>query len=260
MESLRTAATGMMAQQLNMDVISNNLANLNTTAYKRGRAEFQDLVYQQRRVAGESSSDGVPFPVGMEVGLGTRPVAVMKMYAAGELQHTENPLDLAIEGPGFFEVQTADGRQAYTRDGSFKLDAQGRLVTSEGFAVTPQLTIPQNASTITVGQDGTVSVTTKGGGTQNVGRIQIVNFANPSGLESTGHNLLTPTDASGVATPGTAGQDGLGAISQGYLEMSNVHVVEEMVKMIAAQRSYEVSGKAIQMSDEMLAMIAQMHR
>lgn len=260
MESMRTAATGMLAQQLNMDVISNNLANLNTTGYKRSRAEFQDLVYQQRRAAGSATADGVPSAVGMDVGVGTQPTAVSKMFAAGELQHTDNPLDVAIEGQGFFEVRLPDGRMGYTRDGSFKLDPQGKLVTSEGYPLGAEITVPPNSSTVTIGRDGTVSVAVKGGATQNVGQLQLANFVNPAGLEPTGQNMYVATQASGQPQPGAPGVDGLGTLSQGYLEMSNVKVVEEMVKMIMAQRAYEMNGKAVQMSDEMLGMVGTMHR
>ena len=260
MESMRTAATGMAAQQTTMNVISNNLANVNTAGFKRGRVEFQDLVYRQRRVAGESTAEGVASPVGFEMGLGTRAAATHKIFLAGELQHTENPMDVAIDGAGFFEVRLPDGRAAYTRDGSFKVDPQGRLVTSEGHPLSPDITVPANVSNVTIGQDGTVSATVKNSGTRSLGQIQLVSFINPAGLESTGHNLLVVTEASGHAAPGTPGSEGLGTLSQGYLEASNVSVVEEMVKMIMAQRAYEVNGKAIQMSDEMLAMIAQMHR
>jgi flagellar basal-body rod protein FlgG len=260
MDSMHTAATGMMAQQLNMDVISNNLANLNTTGYKRSRAEFQDLVYQQRRAAGDATAEGVPSAVGLEVGVGTQPTAVMKMFSAGELQHTDNPMDVAIEGQGFFEVLLPDGRLGYTRDGSFKLDPSGRIVTSQGFPLSAELTVPPNSSNVTIGQDGTVSVSVKGSGTRTVGQIQLTGFVNPAGLEAAGHNLLIPTQASGEAQSGAPGVDGLGTLSQGYLEMSNVKVVEEMVKMIMAQRAYEMNGKAVQMSDEMLGMVGNMHR
>jgi len=260
MEAMRAAATGMMAQQLSMDVMANNLANVNTTGYKRSRAEFQDLVYRQRRVAGETSADGTQYPVGLEVGVGVRPTAVAKMFAEGEVQQTENPLDLAIDGQGFFEIRLPDGSLAYTRDGSFKLDNQGRMVTSEGFPLNAEINIPQNASNVTIGRDGSVSATVQGGGTQSLGQIPLVNFVNPGGLESDGYNLLAPTEASGQAVQGVAGADGLGTLSQGYLELSNVRVVEEMVKMIMAQRAYEVNGKAIQMSDEMLGQLDQMHR
>lgn len=260
MESMRTAATGMQAQQLNMDVISNNLANMNTTGYKSSRAEFQDLVYQERRTAGEATTDGISSAAGIDVGVGTRATTVAKMFSAGQLQNTGNPLDVAIDGQGFFEVRLTDGQTAFTRDGGFKLDPSGRLVTSEGYPLTNEISIPTNASNVTIGTDGTVSVSAKAGTTQRVGQIQLVNFVNPAGLEPTGQNMYLATQASGEPMQGAPGQEGLGTISQGYLELSNVQVVDEMVKMIMAQRAYEMNGKAIQMSDEMLSTVGQMHR
>ncbi len=251
--SLYTAATGMEAQQLNIDVIANNLANVTTTGFKRSRVDFQDLLYQTIRTAGAAQAQGVQIPTGVQVGLGTRVASVQKLFTQGDFQMTGNKLDLLIEGNGFFQVMLPSGNLAYTRDGSFKIDGQGRLVTSDGYPVQPEITIPAGAKEISIGEDGTVSATLAGQtAPQELGQIQLVGFTNPAGLESIGRNLFVQTEASGEPVPGTPGQDGLGTLAQGYIEMSNVKVVEEMVNMIIAQRAYEVNSKSIQAADEML--------
>jgi len=251
--SLHTAATGMEAQQLNMDVIANNLANVNTTGFKRSRADFQDLLYQTLRATGATQAQGVKIPTGIQVGLGVRPAASQKIFTQGDFQQTGNTWDLLIEGAGFFQVTLPSGELAYTRDGSFKIDGTGRAVTSDGYPVDPAITIPSGTKKVEIGEDGTVSVTLAGQmAPQEVGTIQLANFINPAGLESLGRNLYSKTDSSGEAIPGIPGQDGLGTVAQGFIEMSNVKVVEEMVNMILAQRAYEVNSKTIQTADEML--------
>lgn len=254
--ALWTAASGMQAQQVNVDVIANNLANVNTTGFKRTRADFQDLLYQSLRSAGAASSVGGEFPTGFEVGQGARVVGTAKVFSQGDFRETGNPLDLVIEGDGFFQITLPNGATAYTRSGSFKIDSQGRMCTSEGWLLAPEVTIPPNAVEVTVGSDGTVSILNGDtGAVEDLGNpIELARFSNPAGLKSTGHSAYLATPASGEAMTGSAGSLGLGAISQGFLEMSNVSVVEEMVNLIAGQRAYEVSSKAIQASDEMLQM------
>lgn len=253
MRSLWTAGSGMIAQQFNIDTIANNLANVNTVGFKRSRVDFQDLLYQTVRFAGSPVTAGTQIPTGLQVGHGVRPVSTQKIFTTGTFKQTDNPLDLMIEGDGFFQVLMPDGQLAYTRDGAFKIDGQGRLVTSDGFVVQPEITIPSDAVSVNVGTDGTVSVLTSGNNQpQNLGQLQLARFINPAGLRSMGRNLFAATAASGAPMTGAAGLDGLGSIAQGYLEMSNVQVVEEMVNMILAQRAYEVNSKAIQASDEML--------
>jgi len=259
--SLHTAATGMEAQQLNMDIIAHNLANVNTTAFKRSRVDFQDLLYQTIRVAGATQAQGLKIPTGLQVGLGVRSAATQKVFTQGDFQQTGNTWDLLIEGPGFFQVTLPSGDLAYTRDGSFKIDATGRVVTSDGYPLEPAITIPAGAEHVEIGEDGTVSVTVAGQSTpQEVGTIQLVNFINPAGLQSLGRNLYAKTESSGEPVPGIPGQDGLGTIAQGFLEMSNVKVVEEMVNMILAQRAYEVNSKTIQTADEMLSIANNIRR
>ena len=254
--SLYTAATGMEAQRLNIDVVANNLANANTTGFKRGRADFQDLLYQETTTAGASSAEGYQIPSGIQVGLGVRPVAVQKIFSQGDFTRTGGQLDLVIEGDGFFQVPKPDGETAYTRAGSFKLDSTGRVVTSDGYPIEPTLTIPSNATSITVGTDGKVTVTQAGTtASTQVGQITLARFTNPAGLKSIGRNLYVPTDSSGEAITGNPGIDGMGTVSQGFVELSNVNVVEEMVNMIVSQRAYEINSKAVQASDEMLQVI-----
>ncbi len=254
--ALWTAAAGMNCQQINVDVIANNLANVNTTGFKRSRVDFQDLLYQTLLTPGTVSSAGAEYPVGMEVGLGARVVTTEKLFSQGDFRETGNPLDLLIEGDGFFQVTLPNGGTGYTRSGSFKLDSQGRLVTSEGWVVFPEVTIPPNAVEVTVGSDGSVSILNGDTGqVEDLGvTIELARFSNPGGLKSIGHSVYVATPASGDAITGTPGTLGLGSLNQGFLEMSNVSVVEEMVNLIAGQRAYEVSSKAIQAADEMLQM------
>lgn len=259
--SLFTAGSGMVAQQLNIDTIANNLANVNTNGFKRNRVDFQDLLYQTMRTPGGPSAQGSTVPVGIQVGQGVRPVATQKIFTVGEFRPTDNPLDLAIEGDGFFQVVMPDGTVSYTRDGAFKRDGAGRVVTGDGFPLEPELVIPTDATDISIGNDGTVSVLLSGSTVpQQLGQIQIVRFTNPAGLVALGRNLFRPSPASGDAIVGTPGQAGFGTLSEGYVEGSNVQVVEEMVAMIVAQRSYETNSKAIQASDDMLQVANNLKR
>ena len=257
--SLSTAATGMTAQQTQMDVISNNLANLGTNGFKGSRANFEDLMYQNLRQPGAVSSADTSLPSGMQVGTGVRPVATERLHTQGNLQATENSTDLAINGNGFFQVQMPNGDNAYTRDGSFQKDANGQMVTSNGYLIQPSITIPENALSISVSKDGIVSVTTPGNtASTQVGQLQVATFVNPAGLQSIGENLYLETDASGTANENQPGQNGAGSLYQGYVETSNVNVVQEMVGMIQTQRAYEMNSKVVKASDEMLARIAQL--
>lgn len=259
MKSLWISKTGMDAQQTQLDVISNNLANVGTTGFKRARVAFEDLLYQNVRQAGANSSQQTQLPTGLQVGTGVRSVATPRMFTQGNMQQTGNPLDLAVTGQGFFQITMPDGTTGYTRDGTFHVDANGGVVNNSGFALNPAITIPANAQSITVGQDGTVSVTVPGqAAAQTVGTIQLANFTNPAGLEAKGMNLFVETSASGTASANTPGTNGLGMLNQGYLETSNVNVVEELVSMIQTQRAYEINSKAIQTSDQMLARLAQL--
>ena len=261
MRALWSAATGMLAKQLNMDVIANNLANLNTVGFKKSRVDFQDLMYQSLRTSGTTVAEGAKVPAGIQVGLGTRPAAIQRIFSQGDFVQTENPLDLVIEGDGFFQVLLPDGSLAYTRDGSFKVDSQGRVVTSDGFPIEPELSIPPEAVNISIGTDGTVSVLLAGDSEpQELGKVELARFVNPAGLSSIGRNLFKSTAASGEPIVGTPGLEGFGTIAQGFLEMSNVKVIEEMVNMIIAQRAYEVNSKAIQTSDDMLAIANNLKR
>jgi flagellar basal-body rod protein FlgG len=256
LRALHTAATGMQAQQINIDTIANNIANVNTTGFKQARAEFQDLLYQDLRPAGTASSATTEYPTGLQIGLGTMPVATARNFAQGDFRQTSSPLDMVISGKGFFQVQLPSGETAYTRDGSFHVDQAGTLVTAEGNPVLPQITIPADAQTIVVGRDGTVSVVQAGQpDAQQVGSLQVADFQNPAGLSGIGRNLLMPSTASGTAIVGAAGTNGLGEIQQGFLEQSNVNVVEEMVNMIVAQRAYEVNSKALRVADDMLQQV-----
>lgn len=253
--SMYIAATGMEAQRLNIDVISNNLANVNTTGFKRSRADFQDLMYQGLKSAGAASAAGTEIPSGIHVGLGVKPAAVQKMFKQGDFVSTENPLDLVIEGKGFFQILKPDGEIAYTRSGSLKLDSAGNIVNSDGYPLEPAITIPSDTMNITIASDGTVSVLQPGDFTPvSVGQIELAQFSNAGGLRAIGRNLFVETGSSGIATTGTPGADGLGTINQGFLELSNVNIVEEMVNMIASQRAYELNSKVVQSSDEMMQM------
>jgi flagellar basal-body rod protein FlgG len=253
--SLWTSATGMQAQALNLDVISNNLANVNTTGFKKSRAEFQDLLYETIKPAGTPSSQDTEVPTGIQLGHGTRPSTVLKIFSQGNMENTQNELDLAIEGDGFFQIALPNGETTYTRDGAFKLDSDGRIVNSDGFAMEPEISIPTDALSISVGLDGTVSVLQAGESIPSeIGTIELARFVNPAGLISMGKNLFITSEASGDEMTGTAGEDGLGTLAQGFLEMSNVSVVDEMVNMITAQRAYESNSKAIQAADDMLQL------
>ena len=257
--SLWIAKTGLDAQQTQLDTISNNLANVSTNGYKRTSAVFEDLLYQNLRQAGSQSSQQSTLPTGLQVGTGTRVVATSRNFAQGNLQKTENPLDLAINGNGFFQIQMPDGTTAFTRDGAFRVDAQGQLVTNNGYAVAPGITIPADALKVSVGADGTVTVQQPGNAASTqVGQIQVANFINPAGLDPRGQNLFAETAASGNPQLGTPGTNGAGVLSQGFVETSNVNVVEELVGMISTQRAYEINSKAIQTSDQMLARLSQL--
>ena len=259
--SLWTAATGMEAQQQNMDVIANNLANVNTTGFKKSRVDFQDLLYQTMRTAGAAETEGNMIPTGIQVGLGVRPGSVQKINTEGDVSNTGNQLDVLIEGDGFFQVVLPNGGYAYTRDGSFKTDGNGRLVTSDGYAVWPEINIPKNITSVSIGAEGAVSGKEDGAtDTTALGELKIAKFQNPAGLTSIGRNLLMQSPASGEAEEGTPGQNGYGSLSQGCLEMSNVKIVEEMVNMIVAQRAYEVNSKSIQTADDMLSIANQLRR
>jgi flagellar basal-body rod protein FlgG len=250
--SLQVAATGMVAQETKLDTIANNLANSNTTGYKRQDAEFEDLLYQNERSAAPNPQGGVG-PVGTQIGSGVRVVATSRSFAQGAIQQTSNPLDVAIEGNGFLAVQRNAGEVGYTRAGSLKVDAQGRLTTSDGLAVQPAITVPPDATSISISADGTVSAVTPGQRTPTaLGQLQIVTFPNPNGLEGVGHNLYTASAASGEPTTGNPGADGRGTILQGALEGSNVEVVNEMIGLIRTQRAYEINSKVISAADEML--------
>ncbi len=253
--SMWIAKTGLDAQQTRMSVISNNLANVNTTGYKRDRANFEDMLYQKLRQPGAQNTVDSQAPTGLMLGTGVRIVATEKTHAQGSLLTTKNALDMAIQGEGFFQIAQPDGTIAYTRDGSFKLSATGQVVTSNGALLQPPIAIPANVASISVGQDGTVSVENAGGGAQVIGQIQLARFVNPAGLQAAGQNLLKETPASGPAQIGQPGQLGTGQLMQGALEASNVNVVEEMVNMIETQRAYEINSKAISAVDGMLRFL-----
>lgn len=251
--ALWTSATGMVAQQVNLDIVANNLANVNTTGFKRDRADFQDLMYQALRVQGVTTEGGNQIPTGINIGHGTILAAVQKLFSQGNYQQTENELDLAVEGNGFLQITLPSGETAYTRSGSLKTDSQGRVVTADGYLLSPNLTIPQGTINISIESDGTVSATVQGQlAPQQLGTIELATFSNPSGLKAVGKNLFMETDASGTAVTGKPGENGLGTVLQGYLENSNVNVVQEMVNMIVGQRAYEANSKSIQAADEML--------
>lgn len=253
LRSLWTASSGMKSQQVNIDSISHNLANVNTVSFKKGRVNFQDLMYQEFRAAGAPTATGIEHPTGIQIGLGTKVVSTEKIFTQGSFEQTGNQFDVAIEGDGFFQVTIPTGETAYTRDGGFKVDADGNLTTTEGYLIEPTITIPDNATEFIVGSDGTVAVSIPGETeVTEVGNLETVRFINPAGLKYIGKNSYLETGASGGPNVGTPGEDGLGTLVQGIREMSNVNVVDEMVNMISAQRAYEVNSKAIQTSDEML--------
>ncbi|GAA4015029.1 flagellar basal-body rod protein FlgG [Actimicrobium antarcticum] len=257
--SLWISKTGLDAQQTQMDVISNNLANVSTSGFKRSRAVFEDLLYQTLRQPGAQSSQQTQLPSGLQLGTGVRPVATERIFTQGNLQQTSNDKDVAIQGQGFFQVLLPDGTTAYTRDGSFQIDSQGQMVTSSGFVIQPAVTVPAGAQSLTVGRDGTISITLQGtAAATQIGALQLATFINPAGLESKGENLYVETGASGTANTNTPGTNGAGILSQGYVETSNVSVVEELVNMIQTQRAYEINSKAISTSDQMLAKLSQL--
>jgi flagellar basal-body rod protein FlgG len=253
--ALRTAATGMMAQQLNVDTIAHNLANVNTTGFKKSRPEFQDLMYQTLRASGTSVNPNIQQPLELQVGNGSVAVGTQRSFLQGDAQPTKNPMDLAIQGEGFFQVRRADNTVAYTRDGTFKISADGRLVTAEGYQVDPGISFASDTTNVTVSRDGTIEATTvENSVPTKVGQMELAKFVNPAGLRSVGNNLYVETPASGPPLLGVAASEGLGEIMQGYLESSNVDVVEEMVSMITAQRAYEINSKTIKTVEEMLTI------
>jgi flagellar basal-body rod protein FlgG len=255
LRALYTAATGSQSQQFNIDVIANNVSNVNTTGYKKARAEFQDLLSQTYSAPGALGSQGTTDPIGTQVGLGVKVAATQRIFLPGSIQQTGNPLDLAIQGDGFFQVQTDSGAVAYTRDGNFKRDASGTLVTSDGYPVQPNISIPNDATEIVIGLNGTVSVRQPGSANLNqIGQLQLARFANPAGLDSIGRNLFQLTPASGNPVTGAAGQGDFAntTITQGFTEGSNVQIVEELINLISAQRAFEANSKVIQASDEVL--------
>lgn len=257
--SLWISKTGLDAQQIQMDTISNNLANINTNGFKRSNAVFEDLLYQTLRQPGAQSSQQTQLPSGLQVGTGVRAVAAERIFTQGNLQQTGNSTDLAIDGLGFFQVLMPDGTTAYSRDGAFQLNSTGQLVTSSGYVVQPSITIPINAQSVTIAKDGTVSVTQAGSTSPvQVGSIQLATFINPAGLQAQGENLYLQTASSGSPSVSSPGTNGTGTLNQGYVETSNVNVVEELVNMIQTQRSYEINSKAITTSDQMLQKLSQM--
>lgn len=257
--SLWIAKTGLDAQQTQMDVISNNLANVSTNGFKRARGVFEDLLYQTLRQPGASSSATTQVPSGLQIGTGVRPVATERIFTQGNLTQTGNSLDIAVQGEGFFQIQLPDGTVGYTRDGAFQKDSQGQIVTANGYPLSPAITIPSNALSISIGTDGVVTVLQTGSPTPvQVGQIQLASFVNSGGLQSMGQNLFLETASSGTATPNTPGTNGVGLLNQGYVETSNVNVVEELVNMITTQRAYEINSRSIQTSDQMLARLTQL--
>ena len=251
--ALYTAATGMHAQQLKIDVIANNLANVNTDGYKRSRAEFQDLVYQTLRTAGSVNTQTVDVPVGIQVGLGVRPASTPKNFEQGDMKNTGNRLDVAIEGEGFLQIRLPSGEVAYTRNGALKVDVQGRLVTSEGYEIEPPITLPRDTTQLNIAKDGTISVLTSTSDRElEVGQLQLANAVNKGAFESLGQNLYRMTGDTRDVQVGVPGTDGLGTLAQGFLEASNVRVVEEMIAMITGQRAYEANSKVIQTADRMM--------
>jgi flagellar basal-body rod protein FlgG len=259
LRALYSAAAGMQSQQMNLDVISNNLANVNTTGFKKSKIEFQELLYQTTRAPGAEQGSGNVLPTGIQIGEGSRPVATSRIFTSGDLTQTGERLDVAIQGDGFFEVQMPDGTRAYTRDGAFKTASDGRIVTSDGLPIQGGFQpVPAGTTNVTIGSNGDVTYSGPNGTTSF--QVQLVRFTNPSGLESSGSNLYRETNASGPPELGAPGENGFGSLNQGYLEMSNVKVVEEMVNLILAQRAYEVNSKAVQAADEMMQQSNNLHR
>ncbi|MGI9135348.1 MAG: flagellar basal-body rod protein FlgG [Rhodoferax sp.] len=257
--SLWISKTGMEAQQMQLDVISNNLANVSTNGFKKSHAVFEDLMYQNLRQVGSASSEQSTLPTGLQIGLGVRTVATSRSFSQGSLQQTSNNMDVAVQGAGFFQITMPDGSIGYTRDGSFQIDSQGRMVTAAGHPLTSSITVPSNATAITISTDGSVSASIPGQtAPQPLGAITLANFVNPPGLEPKGQNIYAESSASGQPTAGTAGANGLGTLMQGFVETSNVNVVQELVSMIQTQRAYEMNSKAIQTSDQMLQKLGQL--
>jgi len=253
--ALFTAASGLQAQQMNTDIVANNIANANTPGFKRDRINFQDLLYQTMRRAGQSTLTGSMVPSSLRVGSGVRPIATQKIFLTGAAEQTGNPLDLMINGDGLFQVTMADGTAAYTRDGTFKVDSEGSIVTADGLKIEPAITIPADAVRVEVASDGSVSVLVGADTTlTQVGQIQLVRFQNPAGLETIGQNLFKQTDASGDPVTGTAGEAGFGQIAQGFLEMSNVSIVEELIQLIVSQRAFETNSRAVSVADQLLSI------
>lgn len=261
MRSLWTAATGMTGQQFNLDTIANNLANVNTAGFKKSRVDFEDLIYEVLKSPGTPVATGSVLPTGVQVGHGVAIAGTQKIHTLGNLQETQNPLDIAIAGDGFFQLLLPDGSTGYTRDGSFKMDQDGKLVTSNGHILQPEIILPPGSTQITITEDGTVSVITDDPKTpQEVGKIELVRFANPAGLTPIGKNIFKETVSSGDPVTGTPAMEGFGRVEQGFLELSNVNIVDEMVNMIIAQRAYELNSKAIQTGDTMLGVVATLKR
>ena len=259
MRSLWTSTTGMSAQNLNMDVIANNLANVSTTGFKKSRADFQDLLYQIMKVPGSPTSADTKSPTGIQVGLGVKPAAITKIFTTGDIVQTQNTLDVAIEGQGFFQVLLPDGNTAYTRAGNLKLDGEGRITTSDGYPIQPEITIPEDAREVTIADTGVVSAILGSDTTSTeLGNLDLVDFINESGLIAIGRNLFRETEASGAAIVGTPGTNGIGTLLQGYIEQSNVNLVEEMTQMITTQRAYEINSNVITTSDEMMQTVTNM--
>ncbi|HPR08775.1 MAG TPA: flagellar basal-body rod protein FlgG [Denitromonas sp.] len=257
--SLWIARTGLDAQQTQLDVVSNNLANVSTTGFKRSRAVFEDLLYQTLRQPGAQSTQQTQISSGLQIGTGVRPVATERIHTQGNLQQTGNGLDVAVQGEGFFQIQLPDGTTAYTRDGSFQLDNQGQMVTASGYPLSPAIIIPSDTLSMTIGKDGTVSVQQSGQvSPTQVGTIQLATFVNSGGLQSAGENLYLETASSGTPTPNTPGSNGAGVLNQNYVETSNVNVAEELVQLITTQRAYELNSRAIQTSDQMLGRLTQL--
>ncbi|MDD3352783.1 flagellar basal-body rod protein FlgG [Zoogloea sp.] len=254
--SLWIARTGLDAQQTQLDVISNNLANVSTNGFKRARGVFEDLLYQNLRQPGAQSTQQTTIPSGLQIGTGVRPVATERIHTQGNLAQTGNALDVAIQGEGFFQILMPDGSTAYTRDGAFQKDANGQMVNSNGYPVQPAITIPANAQSVTIGKDGVVSVTLPDQTTSQIGNLQITGFVNPGGLQSIGENLYLETAASGTPNPNTPGTNGVGVLNQTYVETSNVNVAEELVLMIQTQRAYEINSRVVSTSDAMLGKLS----
>jgi len=254
-KAMYTAATGMDAQTIRIDTIANNLANADTTGFKKSQVDFADLMYVVMRVPGGTQTESPQMPTGLEIGSGVTPVSTLKIFTMGSIANTAGQLDLAINGEGFFQLDTPSGEIRYSRDGNFRASADGRIVNSQGYPISPSMSVPSDATSISVGSDGTVTATTPSAVASVIGNVQLARFTNPAGLSSEGGNMFVETAASGPATTGTPGQVGLGEIEQGYLEMSNVEVVKELVDLIIAQRTYELNSKVVKAGDRVLQVV-----